>query len=145
MPHSDTVYTSFARRIGGALDALEAAGTLPAGLNRAAITLEPPRDASHGDLSTNAAMVLAKDAGKKPRDLAEAIANKLRADPLIAKVDVAGYTPMMLALLLFSSLMLLGLGIVGSYVWRAYENTKRRPGSIVLVQSLHEPAAAARA
>ena len=54
------------------------------------------------------------------------------------KVDVAGYTPLMLALLLFSSLMLLGLGIVGSYVWRAYENTKGRPGSIVRVDQSYD-------
>ncbi|MCF8478616.1 MAG: arginine--tRNA ligase [Pseudolabrys sp.] len=54
------------------------------------IVVEPPRDPSHGDMATNAAMVLAKDAGKKPRDLAEAIAEKLRADNLVEKVDVAG-------------------------------------------------------
>jgi arginyl-tRNA synthetase len=54
------------------------------------IVVEPPRDASHGDMATNAAMVLAKDAGKKPRELAEAIAEKLRADDKVAKVDVAG-------------------------------------------------------
>jgi arginyl-tRNA synthetase len=54
------------------------------------IVVEPPRDPSHGDMATNAAMVLAKDAGKKPRDLAEAIGAALRADPLVAKVDVAG-------------------------------------------------------
>jgi arginyl-tRNA synthetase len=54
------------------------------------VVVEPPRDPSHGDMATNAAMVLAKDAGKKPRELAEAIADKLRADPVIAKVDVAG-------------------------------------------------------
>jgi arginyl-tRNA synthetase len=54
------------------------------------VVVEPPRDASHGDMATNAAMVLAKDAGKKPRDLAEAIATALRADPIVAKVDVAG-------------------------------------------------------
>src|SRR5664279_2266416 len=54
------------------------------------VVVEPPRDASHGDMATNAAMVLAKEAGKKPRDLAEAIAAALRADPVIAKVDVAG-------------------------------------------------------
>jgi len=54
------------------------------------VVVEPPRDASHGDMATNAAMVLAKEAGKKPRDLAEAIATALRADPVIAKVDVAG-------------------------------------------------------
>ena len=54
------------------------------------MTVEPPRDPAHGDIATNAAMVLAKDAGRKPRELAEAIADKLRADALVAKVDVAG-------------------------------------------------------
>ena len=54
------------------------------------IVVEPPRDASHGDMATNAAMVLAKDAGQKPRELAEAIAEKLRADDNVAKADVAG-------------------------------------------------------
>src|SRR5690349_16571606 len=54
------------------------------------VVIEPPRDATHGDMATNAAMVLAKDAGKKPRELAEAIAAKLRDDDLVAKVDVAG-------------------------------------------------------
>jgi arginyl-tRNA synthetase len=54
------------------------------------VVVEPPRDATHGDMATNAAMVLAKDAGKKPLELAEAIAATLRADPLIDKVDVAG-------------------------------------------------------
>jgi arginyl-tRNA synthetase len=54
------------------------------------IVVEPPRDATHGDMATNAAMVLAKDAGKKPRELAESIAAKLRADDKVASVDVAG-------------------------------------------------------
>ena len=54
------------------------------------IVVEPPRDAAHGDMATNAAMVLAKDAGKKPRDLAEAIAERLRADPIVEKAEVAG-------------------------------------------------------
>jgi arginyl-tRNA synthetase len=54
------------------------------------ITVEPPREASHGDLATNAAMVLAKDAGMKPRDLAERIADELRKLPEIAKVQIAG-------------------------------------------------------
>src|ERR1041385_85460 len=54
------------------------------------IVVEPPRDPTHGDMATNAAMVLAKDAGKKPRELAEAIAEKLRAEPNMDKVDVAG-------------------------------------------------------
>ena len=54
------------------------------------IVVEPPRDPTHGDMATNAAMVLAKDAGKKPRELAENIAAKLRADDKVASVDVAG-------------------------------------------------------
>src|SRR6188474_3252679 len=54
------------------------------------VVVEPPRDPSHGDMATNAAMVLAKDAGKKPRELAEAIAAKFRSDPLVATVDIAG-------------------------------------------------------
>jgi arginyl-tRNA synthetase len=56
----------------------------------ARVLVEPPRDPSHGDMAANAAMVLAKDAGQKPRELAEKIAQRLRADDLIAKVDVAG-------------------------------------------------------
>ena len=60
------------------------------GLDLSRVTVEPPRDPAHGDIATNAAMVLAKDAGRKPRELAEAIAEKLRADALVAKVDVAG-------------------------------------------------------
>src|SRR5215472_4906209 len=54
------------------------------------IVVEPPRDPTHGDMATNAAMVLAKDAGKKPRDLAESIAAKLRVDEKVASVEVAG-------------------------------------------------------
>jgi arginyl-tRNA synthetase len=67
-----------------------ASAAVTPGLELARVTVEPPRDPSHGDIATNAAMVLAKDAGKKPRELAEAIADKLRAEPLVAKVDVAG-------------------------------------------------------
>jgi arginyl-tRNA synthetase len=70
--------------------ALAAEGVLPAGLDLARVVIEPTRDASHGDMATNAAMVLAKEAKAKPKDLAEAIAAKLRADDLIASVDVAG-------------------------------------------------------
>ncbi len=54
------------------------------------VVVEPPRDPTHGDMATNVAMVLAKDAGKKPRDLADAIAAALRSDSLVDKVDVAG-------------------------------------------------------
>ncbi|MEL6533549.1 MAG: arginine--tRNA ligase [Pseudomonadota bacterium] len=73
-----------------ALDDLEAEGVLPAGLPRQAVTVEPPRDPSHGDMATNAAMVLAKPAGKKPRDISEALAAKLGAEPRVAEVEVAG-------------------------------------------------------
>ena len=62
----------------------------PEGIDLSRVVVEPPRDAAHGDMATNAAMVLAKEAKAKPRDLAEKIAAKLRADDLIASVDVAG-------------------------------------------------------
>ena len=65
-------------------------GVLPNGMDLSRVVVEPPRDASHGDMATNAAMVLAKEAKTKPRDLAERIAAGLRADPLVAKVEVAG-------------------------------------------------------
>jgi arginyl-tRNA synthetase len=67
-----------------------AAGVLAPGADISRVQIEPPRDPTHGDMATNAAMVLAKDAGKKPRHLAEAIAKKLRADDLVAKADIAG-------------------------------------------------------
>ncbi|WP_315763138.1 arginine--tRNA ligase [Sphingomonas sp. Y38-1Y] len=85
-----TIYAQFAAHLDSILDALTAEETLPAGLNRRAVTVEPPRDASHGDLATNAAMVLAKPAGTNPRALAEAIAAKLGALPEVASVAVAG-------------------------------------------------------
>ena len=84
------IFAELLARVHGATDALIAAGSLPAGLDQSRVTVEPPRDPTHGDIATNAAMVLAKDAGKKPRDLAEAIADKLRGDDLVAGADVAG-------------------------------------------------------
>ena len=72
------------------LDGLVEAGALPGGLDRENVTVEPPRDAGHGDMATNAAMVLAKPAGKKPREIAEALADCLNADPRIAGAEVAG-------------------------------------------------------
>ena len=85
-----SIFAELLARVHGATDALIAAGTLPAGLDQSRVTVEPPRDPTHGDIATNAAMVLAKDAGKRPRDLAEAIAEKLRADDLVVSADVAG-------------------------------------------------------
>ena len=72
------------------LDAMMSAGDLPAGLEMAAVAVEPPRDASHGDMATNAAMVLAKPAGMSPRAIAEKLAERLKSDPRIADVQVAG-------------------------------------------------------
>lgn len=65
-------------------------GALPEGIDLSRVVVEPPKDAAHGDMATNAAMVLAKEAKAKPRDLAEKIADKLRADPIVAEVDIAG-------------------------------------------------------
>lgn len=82
---------SFVRgELDAALDRLVAAGTLPVDLARDRIAVEPPRDASHGDVATNAAMVLSKAAGRKPRDLAEAIASELSGIAAIQAADVAG-------------------------------------------------------
>ncbi|WP_108815999.1 arginine--tRNA ligase [Loktanella sp. Alg231-35] len=72
------------------LDQLVAEGTLPDGLATAAVSVEPPRDAAHGDMATNAAMVLAKPAKMNPRVIAEALAAKLLADPQVAVAEVAG-------------------------------------------------------
>jgi arginyl-tRNA synthetase len=77
-------------RVRAACEALAAQGGWPAGIDLSRVVVEPPRDAAHGDMATNAAMVLAKDVRSKPRDLAEQIATKLRSDDLIASVDVAG-------------------------------------------------------
>ncbi|KQB11484.1 arginine--tRNA ligase [Rhodobacter capsulatus] len=73
-----------------ALDAMVAEGALPAGLDAQAVAVEPPRDAAHGDMATNAAMVLAKPAGTNPRALAEGLVTKLAADARIASAEVAG-------------------------------------------------------
>jgi len=72
------------------LKEMEGEGALPAGLNAERVTVEPPRDPAHGDLSTNAAMVLAKPAGLKPRDLAQGIADRLAAREAIDPPEIAG-------------------------------------------------------
>ena len=72
------------------LEAMQAQGVLPADLDFANVAVEPPRDGAHGDMATNAAMVLAKPAKMKPRDIAEALARHLILDPRIEAVDVAG-------------------------------------------------------
>ena len=85
-----SIFATFTAHVNEALDALVAEGALPAGLARGAVTVEPPRDASHGDLSTNAAMVLAKPAGTNPRALAGLLAPRLEALPGVRSVGVAG-------------------------------------------------------
>jgi arginyl-tRNA synthetase len=72
------------------LSALATEGALPGGLDFSPVAVEPPRDPSHGDMATNAAMALAKAAKMNPRALAEALAPKLAADPRVASVEVAG-------------------------------------------------------
>ncbi len=84
------IFAAVLDKVRAAADALIADGALPAGIDQTRIVVEPPREAAHGDMATNAAMVLAKDARKKPRELAEAIAEKLRGDDLVAKAEVAG-------------------------------------------------------
>ena len=73
-----------------ALNAMVAEGALPDGLSFANVAVEPPRDAAHGDMATNAAMVLAKSAGLKPRDIADALSVKLVADARVDLAEVAG-------------------------------------------------------
>jgi arginyl-tRNA synthetase len=86
-PH---LFANVLARVHAVCGALAAEGGRPAGIDLSRVVVEPPRDAAHGDMATNAAMVLAKEAGAKPRDLAEQIAARLRMDDLIASVDVAG-------------------------------------------------------
>jgi arginyl-tRNA synthetase len=86
-PH---LFADVLARVHAICAALATQGNWPTDVDFSRIVVEPPRDASHGDMATNAAMVLAKDARTKPRELAEAIAAGLRDDALIAAVDIAG-------------------------------------------------------
>jgi len=85
-----SLYAQYSALLDEVLDDLVTDGTLPAGLDRRNVTVEPPRDPSHGDLATNAAMVLARPAGTNPRALAEAIKPKLEALPPVTSVEIAG-------------------------------------------------------
>ncbi len=73
-----------------ALDTLKANGTLPSDIDTRNVDLEPTRDAAHGDLACNAAMVLAKAARRKPREIADALVGLIAADPMVVKAEVAG-------------------------------------------------------
>jgi len=85
-----SLYAQYSTLLDEVLDELVADGALPADLDRKNVTVEPPRDPAHGDLATNAAMVLAKAARTDPRALAEAIKPKLEALPPVTSVEIAG-------------------------------------------------------
>ncbi|MCJ7788352.1 MAG: arginine--tRNA ligase, partial [Methyloceanibacter sp.] len=84
------VFAGFHGRVLAAVQQLKHDGVVPHEASLDGITLEPPKDASHGDLATNAAMVLAKASGLPPRKLAERIAPLLASDPYVEKVEIAG-------------------------------------------------------
>lgn len=84
------IFHHFEERVEAALESLAAEGAIPPGLDFARVAVEPPRDPSHGDLSTNAAMVLAKVAGMAPRALAEKLSAKLKDEPSVVGVSIAG-------------------------------------------------------
>ncbi|MBZ6074778.1 arginine--tRNA ligase [Microvirga puerhi] len=84
------IFGLFEQRVANALGRLAEAGKIPSGLDASRVVVEPPRDPSHGDLATNAAMVLAKEARMNPRALADLIVAELREDPQVAKGEVAG-------------------------------------------------------
>ncbi|MFZ4808502.1 MAG: arginine--tRNA ligase [Hyphomicrobiaceae bacterium] len=84
------VFQEVAEHIAAALEALKGEGRLPAALEIKGIETQEPRDPAHGDLATNAALVLAKPAGMKPRDIADLIKVKLEGQGGLARVEVAG-------------------------------------------------------
>src|SRR5690606_3770346 len=83
-------YSDIHARVIRAIDALSEAGGIARGLDLSRVAGEPPRDPAHGDVSTNAAMILARPAGQNPRALAEALVAQLAGDPDLAEVSVAG-------------------------------------------------------
>jgi len=84
------IFGLFEKRVADALGRLAEAGKIPSGLDASRVVVEPPRDPSHGDLATNAAMVLAREARMNPRALAELLVSDLQDDPRVTKVEVAG-------------------------------------------------------
>jgi len=84
------IFALFEKRVAEALGRLAGEGKIPSGLDVSRVVVEPPRDPSHGDLATNAAMVLAKEARMNPRALAELLVSDLKADPRVTTVEIAG-------------------------------------------------------
>lgn len=118
------LFTEIRALVVAALEQMQAEGALPQGLDFANVAVEPPRDALHGDMATNAAMVLAKPAGQKPRDIAEGLASKLAADPRISNAEVAG--PGFLNLTLAHSMW---QGVVGAVLRQGTDFGKSDMGS----------------
>ncbi len=83
-------FAEMRRRIEAAIGRLVAEGRLPEGLDLSAVSVEPPRDAAHGDMASNAAMVLARPARQSPRDLAAALAAILTEQSIVTSAEVAG-------------------------------------------------------
>src|SRR6056297_1163198 len=84
------IFTDIRALVVETLNAMVAEGALPSGLSWGGVTVEPPRDPAHGDMATNAAMVLAKSAGMQPREIAGALAERLLSDPRVSVAEVAG-------------------------------------------------------
>ncbi|MEA1617523.1 arginine--tRNA ligase [Erythrobacter sp. T5W1-R] len=131
MTRPTTLYSTYAEVIETALAELVGEGVLPAGTSFANVTLEPPRDAAHGDLATNAAMVLAKPAGLNPRALAEAITAKLGQHPGITSAEIAG--PGFINLRLAPAAWLHELGAIAT-LGGAYGRSQMGEGRVVNVE-----------
>jgi arginyl-tRNA synthetase len=84
------IFADFQAHVLAAVAELQAEGKLPQGLDTSKLAAEPPRDQSHGDIATNAAMVLAKPAGMNPRGVAELLIAKLKLVPDVADISIAG-------------------------------------------------------
>jgi arginyl-tRNA synthetase len=84
------VFAAMLERVQSAAEALAAEGVLPAGLDRTRVTVEPPRDPELGEVTTNVALALAGEAGRAPREIAEAVAVKLRANAWVERAEVGG-------------------------------------------------------
>ena len=84
------IFKYFKGEIEAIVETLSRDGALPGGLDTGAVTVEPPRDAAHGDLASNVALVLAGQAGRKPREIAEAIAQRLAANDAVERAEIAG-------------------------------------------------------
>lgn len=84
------LFTEMRALVISALEQMQSQGTLPEGVSFDNVTVEPPRDPAHGDMATNAAMVLAKPAKMKPRDIADMLAEKLAQSDRVDSAQVAG-------------------------------------------------------